>query len=410
MVGVQPSSTMPERPQQPPEKPDNRAERENRELRALLDATLHLQGELSLDIVLHNVVASATQLLDAQYGAASVIDHQGRIEQFVTHGIDAHLRERIGKPPQGVGLLGVPLREGEALRMDDLGADPRSAGFPSDHPPMRSLLAVPILCRSPHRGNLYLAEKKPRSFTEEDERTLRRFALGAAAAIDTTYLHLRSEALAIAEERLRLSREIHDGVAQVLAYVNTKAQAARELLDRDQKERAGAQLDQLAQAARGVYSDVREGILALRLQPSPKRSLEESIRDYVEHWQRRDATVVDLTIEGELSAGPEVQIQLIRIVQEALTNVRKHAGAQRVSLAFARRDGELEIGVVDDGCGFSTEEAASSDRRRSFGLDVMKERAEAIGGTFEIESAPGRGTTIRVRLPLAGATADSEGG
>lgn len=393
-----------------PEQRLEAVERENRELRALLEANLGVQGELSLDLVLQRVVDQAAQLLGARYGALSVTDSEGRIEQFVTTGIEGHEKEMIGAPPKGVGLLGVPLREGQVLRLDDLGSHPRSAGFPDEHPPMRSLLAVPIICRSPHRGNLYLAEKNTRRFTEEDEGTLERFARGAAAVIDTAHLHLRSESLAIAEERLRISREIHDGVAQVLAYVNTKAQAAREFLDRDRYDEAGGQLDELAAAAREVYSEVREGILALRLQPTPTRPLTEALRDYVEHWQRRGATVVDLQIEPGLKLSSEIQLQVVRIVQEALTNVRKHAQAQHVEILFERGDGSLELAVIDDGRGFSPPTPGDGERPGRFGLSVMKERAEALGGRFELDTAPGRGTSIRVSLPLHTVTPPTAGG
>ncbi len=399
-------------PEEPPETPtSDRLEgiqRENAELRALLDASLGLQGELSLAAVLQNVVDSATQLLDARYGALSVIDDRGGIEQFVTCGIDAEQQKRIGPLPRGIGLLAVPLVAGEVLRLDDLKSDSRSAGFPRNHPPMTTLLAVPIICRSPHRGNLYLAEKRGQSFTEHDELTLQRFARGVATAIDTAYLHERSESLAIAEERLQISREIHDGVAQVLAYVNTKAQAARELLDRGKQEQAGEQLDQLAAAAREVYTQVREGILALRLQPTAERTLAESVRDYAEHWQQRGSTTAEVEIEGDLQLRSEVQLQIVRIIQEALTNVRKHAHATRVSIRLHRTDESVEIRVVDNGRGFSPVEP--SEGEDGFGLSVMRERAEEIGGMFELETAPGRGTSVRVVLPSSSLRPGMTGG
>ncbi len=376
-------------------------ERDNRELHALQDAGLDLQGELDLDLVLQKVVDQATELLEANYGALSVIDPNGAIEEFLTAGLDTEGRRAIGAPPKGAGLLAVPLFEGDVLNLEDLTRDPRSAGFPPNHPPMRSLLAVPIVCRSPHRGNLYIADKKVAGkFSEGDQLTLQRFARLAAAAIDTAHLHQRSESLAIAEERLRISREIHDGVAQVLAYVNTKAQAARELLSRGRSENAIEQLDELAAAARSVYTEVREGILALRIQPSPDRSLEQTLLEYADHWQQRGATQVKVDIEADLKLGANVQLQLVRIIQEALANVRKHARAQQVEVRVATGESELQVSIVDDGCGFDPHQSAGRGERR-FGLSVMRERAEGIGGRLTVESAPDRGTRIEVTVPTS---------
>ncbi len=385
-------------------------ERENRELHALQDAGLDLQTELDLDLVLQKVVDQATELLEAKHGALSVIDSAGAIEEFVTSGIDADHRRLIGPPPKGAGLLAVPLIAGDVLNLADLTRDPRSSGFPANHPPMRSLLAVPVICSSPHRGNLYLADKRGSDrFSQDDQRTLQRFARLAAAAIDTAHLHQRSESLAIAEERLRISREIHDGVAQVLAYVNTKAQAARELLARGRGKKAIEQLDELAAAARGVYTEVREGILALRIQPSPDRSLEQTLREYADHWQQRGSTRVELEIDGDLRLTPSVQLQLVRIVQEALANVRKHAQAQAVEVRVARVDSELRVSIVDDGRGFDPARTAGRGERR-FGLSVMRERAEGIGGSLTLESTPGKGTRIDVAVPTSSLESPRTGG
>ncbi len=387
-----------------------RLERENLELRAVLEATLGVQGELSLDAMLQKVVEHATELLGAEYGALSVVGDDDQIEQFVTCGVDNEKRLRIGAPPRGVGLLGVPLLEDQALRLADIASDPRAAGFPAGHPEMMSLLAVPIICRGPHRGNLYLANKRSEeAFNDDDQRTLQRFARGAAVAIDTVDLHQRSESLAIAEERLRISREIHDGLAQVLAYVNTKAQAARELVSRRKAEDAIHQLDELAAAARGVYSEVRESILALRLQPSAEQPLAETVVDYVEHWQRRGTTVAKVDIKGDLRLSSEVQLQVVRIVQEALANVRKHSRARHVEICLERSRTELLVSVADDGCGFDPELSADEGGRR-FGLSVMRERAEGIGGRFSLETGPGAGTRISVALPLGTRLPDWTGG
>jgi signal transduction histidine kinase len=375
----------------------------NAELLALHHAAIDISGELVLETVLQKVVDGARSLLHARYGALSVVEETGAIRSFITSGIDRAQRDRMDHPPEGRGLLGVVLTQGERLRLRDLTQDPRAAGFPLHHPKMTSLLAVPIPGPGRIRGNLYLADKKGEpEFTRSDEETLLRFATQAAIAIDTAHLHQQLRGLAVAEERLRIAHEMHDGLAQVLAYVGTKAQAVREYLRSGRPEEAVVQLDQLATAAREVYGEVREGILALRAAGRTGRPIDEALSDYLIQWQDQTGIEADIALEAGLTLAPERELQLVRIAQEALANVRKHSGAQRVALALARRDGKLCLDVTDDGRGFSPAAPHAGGAPR-FGLATMRERAQAIGGELEIDSAPGRGTQVRLRVPLGGA-------
>ena len=358
-----------------------RVERQNRELLALHRAGLDLSGDLSLDTLLKTVVEQATQLLDARYGALAVMDDQRRIQQFVTTGLTAEQEARIGTPPVGRGLLGVTLHEGR-------------------RPPMRSLLAVPIVCKGPFRGNLYLTEKTTApGFSEEDGETLGRFATAAATAIDNTHLHEQLRSLAIAEERVRIAREMHDGMAQVLAYVNAKAQAVQAHLSRDRHEEAAKQLDQLADAAREVYTDAREGINALRTELGPGLSFQRALEEYIERWEHTSGMTGRLAFEGDLQLPATVELQLLRIIQESLSNARKHSGAKLVDVNVQQLDGRVLAEVRDDGAGFDPRGPRRSEFPR-FGLAIMRERAESIDGQLEITSEPGAGTRVRIDIPL----------
>jgi signal transduction histidine kinase len=371
----------------------------NRELLSLHEAALGIHGELTLETVLQRVVDRARNLVDARYGALSVIDEQHRIESFVTSGISPGERARIGPPPVGHGLLGVVLNEGQRLRMADLGKDPRSVGFPANHPPMHSLLAVPIVCKGPFKGNLYLAEKAGgAAFTREDEASLIRFATTAALAIDNAHLHLRLNDLAVAEERLRIAHEMHDGLAQVLAYVNTKAQAVKGFLTSGRTEEAARQLDQLAAAAREVYSDVRESIIGLRSASASGRSVTDLLGDYVTTWQAHTGVDCRLKVDGTPRLTQNAQLQVLRIVQESLANVRKHANATAVALTVEQTAANLRLTIEDNGAGFKPGELGRSELPR-FGLSTMRERAATLGGNFRLDSTPGSGTRITVELP-----------
>ncbi len=372
--------------------------RQNKELLALHHAALDIHGELALETVLQKVVDQARLLLEAHYGAVSVVDEEGRISQFVTSGISHDHRELIGAPPQGRGLLGVPLRAGQRLRLPDLEKDPRAAGFPPHHPRMHSLLAVPILAKGTFRGNLYLADKETApEFSEADEQTLVRFATAAAIAVDNARLHQRLRLLAIAEERVRIAREMHDGMAQVLAYVNTKAQAVQEYLAREKVTEATAQLEQLAAAAREVYTDVREGILALRTKVGDGLC-QGALQDFIGRWQDQAGIAAELKVNGDIRLPPVAEIQLLRIIQEALSTVRKHSRADRASVTFEDADGHLVVTIEDNGAGFDPAARHRGELPR-FGLAIMRERAESIGAQLTLDSAPGAGTRVRVELP-----------
>ncbi len=380
-----------------------RVEARNAELLALHHAALEISGELDLETILQKVVDRARELVSTRYGALAVYDTGGRILAFLTSGLDAEVRAKIGDPPVGRGLLGVEIPAGTALRVSEIGRDPRSVGFPAHHPAMTSLLAVPITCRAPFRGNLYLADRLDGSqFGDEEEQTLVRFATQAALAVEAAHLHHQMRDFAVAEERLRLAHEMHDGQAQVLASVNATAQAIREFLRTGRIAEASAQLDRLAAASRELYAEVREGILALRAAGGAGQSgreMHEILSEYVAQWQDQaniDARV-DLRSRFRLSAGNELQV--LRIAQEALANVRKHSGARSVQVELTTEDGEHRLVIADNGRGFDPASPKRTETPR-FGLATMRERAEAVGGRLEVESSAGAGTRVMLRLPV----------
>ena len=163
-------------------------------LRLLVDAGISLSSELSLDALLQRIADTAAQLTGARYAALAVVDPAGRrLERFLTSGMDEQTRAAIGQEPVGRGVLGVVLREARPLRLGNISEDPRSVGFPPNHPMMRTFLGVPILLRSVVYGNLYLAEKLDGSeFTEEDEDLTQLLAAQAAVAIENARLHTSS--------------------------------------------------------------------------------------------------------------------------------------------------------------------------------------------------------------------------
>jgi len=373
----------------------------NHELLALHDATLAIDRQLDLNAVLQGVVDEARDLFDAKYGALAYLGDDGSIEAFITSGITPAERRLIGPVPQGHGVLGLVMNEGESLRLDTIADHPRSVGFPPNHPPMNALLAVPIRSQSGVLGNLYIADgDELYHFEESDKETLYRFAAVAAIAIENARLHRQVQALAITEERQRIAREMHDSLAQVLGYVNTKAQAAQVLLEDGHADRAAEQLRQMAEMARTAYADVREGILSLRTSLNPGRGFIDTLRDYLDVWREQSGVAVSLEttgIDGHVTALTEVHF--LRIVQEALTNIRKHAAATQVHIRIRQESNSLVTTIEDNGVGLPKDDRGLRGVPR-FGMSTMRERTESLGGKFEITSQAGQGTRITVRLPM----------
>jgi signal transduction histidine kinase len=389
--------------------------RQNQELVALHRAGLAISGDLGLESVLQKIVDEARELVGARYGALMIRPTGDDGGTFLTAGISAEERAGMGQPPAGRGLLGIVLNEGERLRLADLTAHPRAAGFPPGHPAMKALLAVPIVKGGRILGNLYLTDKlEAAEFSAADAETLARFATQAAVAIENARLHRRVGELTIAEERRRIAHEMHDGLAQVLGYVNTKAQAAQEWLRLGQAGRADEQLAQLVAAARAAYVDTREGILALRTPLDPEGSLAETLREYCQRWEDLSGVAVELVVSPDgapLSPwrlAPLTELQLLRIVQEALANVRKHAEVAQARVELRYDDGWTEVVVGDAGAGFDPA-APFRDALPHFGLAMMKERAEAVGGRLEVDAASGRGTRVVVRVPTLSPEAQNGG-
>lgn len=210
---------------------------------------------------------------------------------------------------------------------------------------------------------------------------------------------------AIVEERDRIARELHDGLAQVLGYVNMKATAVRLLLKRGQTEQAEKHLAQLEEAARGLFVDVREAILGLKMASASDPRLPVLLTEYARHFSQLCDLPVEVQIApsiAHLVLAPETELQLLRIVQEALSNVRKHAEASAACVCMSNGGPTLELTVSDNGVGFDPENVRHGEAgsRPRFGLSTMRERAEAVGAEFNLHSQPGAGTQVKVRLNI----------
>jgi signal transduction histidine kinase len=246
------------------------------------------------------------------------------------------------------------------------------------------------------------------------DRPARAQATRAGLALEAERLQAERQAVAIQGERERIARDMHDGLAQVLGYVNAKSQAVEGLLAEGRVDEARHQLGELAAAARSIHADVREEILNLSTPLTAGRDLAGALEEY----GRRSAQAEDFAVRfsstpdvAAVSLPAEVRAEVLRIAREALTNVRKHARAGLVSIDLQVEGSELVLRVQDDGSGFETEvQSSGPDARPHFGLRSMRERAESIGGRIEWRSRPGAGTEVELRVPVEDAARLSPAG
>ena len=366
--------------------------------RALVEAGIALTSDLSLEAVLDKLVRTAAELTDARYVALGILDPAGAtLARFVTHGVTEAEREAIGPLPTGRGVLGVLIRDPRPLRLHDLTTDPRSVGFPPDHPPMRTFLGVPVLLRGVSYGRLYLTEKTDGAdFTEEDEEVVTLLAAQAAVAIDLSQRverdALRRAVAAQETERRHLARELHDETGQALTSILLGLAAAEQA---GSPAEVHAALGELRTLVVETLQDVRRLAVELRPKALDDFGLEPALRRLGQSV--RESAELDVQVEARLGVvrlPAEVETAVYRIVQEALTNVVKHADAQHVSIVLTRKNGVVSVVIEDDGQGF--EPGRAGDR---LGLTGMRERVELLDGSLLVDSSPGRGTTLVFELP-----------
>ena len=372
------------------------------ELAALDEATRAIAGVLSAERVLQQIVDNVRRLVGARYAALGIVNEQHQIDPFITSGLSRAERDRIGPPPRGHGLLGLIIEEGRAIRVPEISAHPRSVGYPPNHPPMRSLLGVPISVRGRVLGNLYLADKEDGApFTDKDQRLVELFAAHAGIAMENARLHEQEQRLAILEERQRIGRDLHDGVIQSIYAVGLMLDDALEVVPEDPVG-ASEKIEHAIESINLTIRDIRNFIFGLRPEPLDQAGLVEALAAMAEEF--RVNTMIDIALEVNGPADFEMPaddtMQMLHLTREALSNVARHARATHAEIRLVANERALELAIVDDGVGFDPTARRGPGH---MGLGNMRTRAAELGGELLVESAVGRGTRVAVRVPLGGA-------
>ncbi len=207
---------------------------------------------------------------------------------------------------------------------------------------------------------------------------------------------------AVMQERARLSRDLHDGVAQLVAQLLVRLDTIKELVEADRPQEAEAELERLHGVADEIYEDIGDSITGLRTNVT-ERGLVRALQDYVDQFEERHQIPISLRTDAAADQlAPLAALQLFRLIQEALTNVRKHAAAQEVTITLtANGPDQLRVVIADDGQGF-TPGSQRNGQARPLGLTSMRGRVETLGGTFQVQSRPGAGTHVTATIPVPG--------
>jgi len=370
---------------------------------------------------LQAVADAALLLCHADAVAVEVVErgtHGGSIRRVVVAGaFPPPLADTL---PLDASPSSDVVRSGEEQLLDRAGR--RFPTFGNGGPLVYEALAAPWRIDDISAGALWvLAHRADRRFDAEDARllaTLADFASAAwraaretrqRAATETARITLhRQLTLAEEAERRRLARDLHDEVGQHLTALGLGLQALSDVAP------PGSDVDRRAAQLRTLTDTLGRELHAFAVRLRPRAlddfGLEAALRSYAEEWARQSGIAIDLHASGPSARlSPSAESAVYRIVQEALTNVARHSGAAHAGVVLESRDGYIHLVVEDDGRGFDPERAAApvADRMLGLGIVGMRERTALVGGMMDIESAPGKGTTVFVRFPIRGAVADA---
>jgi signal transduction histidine kinase len=263
-----------------------------------------------------------------------------------------------------------------------------------------SFAAVPLTTEGFTLGALFLGARRQRAINENHTELMRTVAHQIALAIRNTQLYFQLEQMVVLQERHRLSREFHDGLAQTLGYLNLQSERIENLIMVENLSEAESEIQQLRETVQDAYNDIREAIDDLRLSGEDPGLITGQLSEYLSSFSRQTGIkTVFSPVPKEIYVEPTMALQIQRIAQEALTNVRKHAQAQTVEV-FLREDIDtLQLIISDNGVGFPVE-LKDGKLYHSYGLTTMRERSEGLGGTITIATSPNEGTRITVNIPI----------
>jgi PAS domain S-box-containing protein len=389
---------------------EQRVEQRTQELSTLLELSNKLVSTLELEPLLDLILEQLQQVVD--YAGASVLILEGDELRSMGHRgpIPQEIATQLRFPLEEVGEFWSAMLRREPVVIDDVrGETPQTQGYRQvmrAHPEATldhvcAWMGVPLMVRKRLIGALSIDHREPNVYTPRHAALALAIANQAAIAIENARLYERARRLAVLEERQRLARELHDSVSQALYGIGLGARTAWALLDRDLaaadlKSALVEPLEYVLSLANAGLTEMRALIFELRPDSLEKEGLVVALTRQAAALRARHNLEVHTEFCEEPALSFEMKETLYRIAQEALNNAVKHAQASRVEIWLDDCENEIALEVRDDGIGFDPQ----AEYPGHLGLRSMRERAARLGGALEIESAPGRGTLLRVHIPF----------
>ncbi len=365
-------------------------ERRKMEGHAFYDVLLRVSNQEPTTPVLEAVVRHAAALLRADAAVVTVSPETTRTIRFES-GDQAPAQRADGATVVSFGLP-TPLAPGDGEGTFTIAA--------VDEREWAHTASREVTGGAGHLGELWVARAGGAAFTDRDRGFLGTLASLVGIALSGAQMREGARQRAVLSERTRIAREMHDSLAQVLGAVHLRLRALETGVGTLADDAVVAEVEALADICVEAYRDVRETILGLRdANRHADRSLEDNLRAYLEAYSTQNgiSARLDNEVGHDVALSPRAEVHVIRIVQEALTNVRKHASAHSVVVSIRGDDTSTCFVVADDGVGFDPEVTAGS--QDGYGLFTMRDRAALLGGTVQVESAPGSGTTVMASVP-----------
>ncbi len=364
---------------------------------ALVSLSRRIANMDNVDSTLLEIVATARRLLDTDTAVLGLWDENEQhlmVKCYAT--VDGAFAD--GNQMVETNLILEAVHLGASSRYpEDFYISNKAWNCPILNQDVKSTAVVPLQLEEQSFGGLWVARVEERSFSPTDIMGLERLADQTVIAIEHALMTKRLQSLAIYEERTRIAREMHDGVAQILGYLNLEAQTLETLLERGDTKSALVEVRKAKQSIKLAHEDVRDNILSLRTTLSGEAGLIPALQEYVSEFGVQ--TGIDTRLVCDLNSPPHLspvaEAQLVRIVQEALANVRKHAHANQVQVSLACHDHAFCATITDDGVGF-----CNVPEHGHYGLVTMQERAKEANGGLTVTSQKNEGTQVKLWLPL----------
>lgn len=363
-------------------------------LKDIAEAVVHASEAGTLKQVFQQIAYVAQQLVHSRYAALGIPSEHGTMKYFEVVGLKQDEIQQIAHPPVGRGLLGVIMHEREILRLEHMRDDPRSSGFPNNHPHMDRLLGVPVQAGTALFGMLYLTDRLDGApFTETDQWLVESLAGYAALAISGAQISEQHSRLTLLEERERVGMELHDGIIQSLYAIGMQLQLLRLT-----QPSVGDDVAKATKSLDAVIEDIRHYILNLRVANYEQQTIYDCLKDVLARLHVPDSLSIRLDAPNRQPPfAPPVVEAVCQIAYEAVSNIVRHADATDAIIEVSESSNFFQMTIRDNGQGF---DSAATSQHGGLGLRNIMQRARIHGGDVTVRSEPSGGTVLTLRLPL----------